>query len=244
MYVLLVTPNLSPWLSEDDRKRNVVLLDMCPDVPGTNRLRLDLNVIFSPIPVRHGLTQRADYWVAPTTVRVELVTKAATIGDHTEAIPLKATYKNSFSRAQSQTIKLSPSMQIPTPAGPISASASEFSYQSQKQYTFETSYSGSEFVLTPTSYGDRIRWELVIPRGQKIIRDFLAGNLYLYGECDWTSLPLDGHIEVVPDVRFFSPERHPLGQMQSLAMQLILWSKRIRILNRDGFITNFTLESD
>ncbi len=244
MYALLVTPNLSRWLTDGERDRNVILLDMAPDVPAPNRLRLDLNVIFSPIPVRRGLIRRVDYWVAPTTVRVELLTKGGTVGDHTEAIPLKATYKNSYSRAQSQTIRMAPSTQIRTPVGSPSISGPEVSYQSQAQHAFETSYSGNEFVLTPTNYGDRIRWELVLPRGEKVIRDFLAGNLYLHGECEWTSPPMEGHVEVVPDIAFFSSERRALGQRQSLLMQFVLWRQRIKILNRDGFTTEFTLVGD
>ena len=70
MHKIYVTPPaLLRWLPRDENSQ-VVFLDFEPDFIDENTMRMDLNVVFRPIPITRGLTQTKDYYVGCTGAQI------------------------------------------------------------------------------------------------------------------------------------------------------------------------------
>jgi hypothetical protein len=106
-------------------------------------------------------------------------------------------------------------------------------------------FSSEERYLETQLMGDTIKWAVALPHGEKVIRDFLMGNLYLFARCRWAKPPRAGRIVLrTIDFRFFDEHRKPLSFAKSLLMHFALWRKGIRFENKDGFQTEFEEVAD
>jgi len=75
-----------------------------------------------------------------------------------------------------------------------------------------------------------------MPRAERVIRDFLIGNLSLFATCSWDGLKRAGRIRLRPEnVLFFDAQKKPISATRSLIMQCVLWGQGIKIQNVDGF---------
>lgn len=97
--------------------------------------------------------------------------------------------------------------------------------------------------------GDVVVWSLSLPRGEKVVRDFVFGNLHLFVECVWPKNigglrpETSGRVELRPtDIAFFDSDRRPVSKVQSLLMRYLLWSEDVAIYNTDGVSVRFTAQ--
>jgi hypothetical protein len=121
----------------------------------------------------------------------------------------------------------------------------EIKWEARGQSERKATFSCSEMILVPINKGEAIHWRLDSPRGDKAVRDFLMGNLYLFAECAWNGTPKQGRFGARPsDVRFFDDQRRPLSKATSLLMLYQLWRRDLIPLFDNGFEFTFAEVQD
>ena len=237
---LQVSNNILPWLTKEERRQNTVLLDFEPDLVDDETLRLYINILFNPIRVRRGWIKRADWYVGSTGMLVTVNIHNGKITDYTEPRELTAKYEIINGGTRQSTTSLAPQVNAEISGHHLKAKLFSLEYLAGRDCIFNTSYEGPESLLETTVEGDTVKWEFVIPKGERVISNFLRANLYLTCKCRWNQSTKSGYIEVRPDdIQFFNPERKPIGLIKSLFMNFSMWHQGVKIKNKDGFLTNF-----
>lgn len=236
-------PLLLPWLSSQEKLRAVVLLDLEADITGIEALRLDLNVVFNPIPVRRGSLQKMDYYIGTTGAEIVLDTVAGSVTNFTAEQSIDVNYSNTVEHCRKSTVAIKPTLEGKDGGRELKAGFGEFRWEKDATRSFKSAFACQERILSPIQMGSVLRWIINLPRGEKVIRDFLAGNLFLFAECSWTGGKPYGKVSVRPsDVRFFDDERRPLKRMTSIAMLFALWKNGVAIGHKDGLSARFWVE--
>ena len=233
-------PTIMPWLTRDQKRLSLVLLDLEADRLDEGALRLDLNIVFNPVPVRRGKIMRYDFYIGSTGAEISIEAAAGRVLDHTQPAVLEVNYSNSSTRTRKAALTLKPALKAKTGGSDIDASLGSIARESGQERSFTAEFACEERVLGVRVFDDQILWTITLPRRESVISDFLAGNLYLFAECKWFGLPRAGTVSVRPsDVRFFDDNRKALGKVRSLIMACRTWTDGVKIQNSDGVSMNF-----
>lgn len=234
----ITPPSLLRWQPKSQRKE-VMFLDLEPDFLGEQTIRLDLNIVFRPIPLKQGWLEKADFYIGSTGARVGFEATGGEVKNYTRGTPLQVDYEKTYKRSRETAVKLSPGVKIGAEA---KAELGEVTFGKDNESTFTAKFSGSELTLTDTYLGDGVEWEFVPPAGQ-VIHDYLAGNLNLYVEAFWNGDAKEGKIELRPsDVRFFNSERRLISSKMYktwLMLYTLFRKKEGRGVNSEPTIINF-----
>jgi len=242
MVSIICTPNILPWLSPEAKEVSLVLLDIEADVLDDFSMRFDLNVVFNCIPVRRGVLQKTTHYIGTTGAQISAECRNATLKGFTAEKTLDVNYKNTDGRTRTRSLTIAPELTITNTSAESSAKIGALQFDAGQQRTFSSMFSSQERLLTVINMGDTLKWVIDLPRGEKAIRDFLIGNLYLFVEFVWNKevTAASGKLAVRPsDVRFFDAERRPMGKLGSLSMRYTLWRRGIKVQNMDGCETSF-----
>jgi hypothetical protein len=233
-------PVLIPWLTDDERDRNIVLFDMQVDREEPLKLRFDFDVAFNPISVRRGAIDRKDYYIGCTGAEFFFRINEGEILDYTKGSTLNVEYKNQKEFIRNTSLNLNPEVKLKIENSEASVNLGAIKHDKSKHVVFSANFNSSERTLEPLHLNNSIKWSISLPRGLKIVRDYLLGNLYLHVICLSENEKFCGKIKIKPsDVRFFGPDKSPLSLKQSIIMRYILYKKDIDIENADGLETNF-----
>lgn len=237
---LSVSPNILPFLSEEERNANILLLDFEADREDESTLRLDLNVVFNPVAIRRGTITRVDYHVGTTGAEITLEARDGSISGYTPPVALTVKYSNSTTLKRKAALKLTPSVKSKGGKKELEVNLGSIDLDSAAERVYAAEFASEERYLATVFTGDAIKWTIALPRGEKVIRDFLIGNLYLFAKCGWAQPPRAGRVVLrTTDFRFFDEHRKPLSAIRSLLMHFALWRKGIRFENKDGFQMDF-----
>jgi hypothetical protein len=221
------------------KSNDVLFLEVEADFLDDKTIRLDLNIIFRPIAVKHGVFEKKDFYIGSTGAWVYFEAKGGEVKDYTRGTPLKVDYETTQKRSRKSTVKISPEVEIGS--GP-KVGLGEVVFGKDNESTFTAKFSGSELTLTDSGSQHRVEWEFVAPAGQ-IIRDYLKGNLLLFVEAFWNGDAKSGTIELRPsDVRFFDSERRIIGSKMYkawLMLYTLVKKKEGRGVNSEPTIINF-----
>lgn len=66
----ITPPSLLRWRPKGERN-DVLFLDLEPDFLDEKTIRLDLDIVFWPIPVKRGWVQKKDFYIGSTGALVE-----------------------------------------------------------------------------------------------------------------------------------------------------------------------------
>jgi len=233
--LIINPPTLLRWLPREERN-DVLFLDLEADFLDEHTIRLDLNVVFRPIPVRRGTLQMRDYYVGSTGARVIFEAFLGTVKSHTSETPLKVDYQNTYTHSRKSSVKIAPKIDS---GEVLKGGLGEITFDKNVERVFTTRFSGAERTLSEVNFEHGVEWELKLPEGQ-LIRDYLIGNLYLYVESCWDAAVKEGRIEVRPsDLLFFDSDRRVIGnRTKALAMRYALWRQGFQ-LKRESLIINF-----
>lgn len=227
-------------LTLDQRKETTILFDCEAVRDEQGRSRIDLNVVFTPIPVRRGIFTEADYYIANRGADIVVSTSGGRIVEHTPEAKLDVNYSQSKSSQTEWKFNLGAKL---TSEGD-EEKAIEFSPVENtrvKSVSYTTSFSSHESLLTVIFTRDTIGWNISLPKASGAIRDFLHGNLYLFAVCDWNGQEQRrGRIELRPsDVSFFNANKEQLSSTKSMVMWLLLRKRGIKVRFGSGFGTGF-----
>lgn len=233
---LVTPPSLLRWRPKG-KVSDVVFLDLSPDFLDDKTIRIDLNIVFRPIPVKRGWLQRKDYYVGSTGARLIFETVGGRVTNYTRATSFKVDYENTYKRSQQSAVKITPKIDTGVDS---SVEFGEISINKDEERTYTAKFSGSERMLIDINLETGVEWEIAIPPGQ-VLREYLIGNLYLYVESMWVNHLKQGRITLRPsDISFFDSQRRLIpGVKTALAMLYKLYQKGIRI-NKEDVVVNFT----
>jgi hypothetical protein len=227
-------PALLRWLPRDQRGE-VIFLDLEPDFLDEKTIRIDLNVVFRPIPIRRGTITSRDYYVGSTGARVIFEAFLGKVKRYSPGATLNVDYESVYRRSRSASVKLAPHLEV----GNAKTDVGEIAFTKDSERTFTSRFSGSERMLSEAFFGSGIEWELRLPEGQ-VLRDYLLGNLFLYVESSWDGKKKEGVIEVRPsDMLFFDSQRRVIADgIKAAAMRWVLYKQGIS-LKRDSILVTF-----
>ena len=231
-------PSLLRWQPRGERSA-VVFLDLEPDFLDENTIRLDLDIVFRPIPIKHGLLDKADFYIGSTGARISFEALGGKVRNYTRGTAFKVDYEKNYKRSRETAVKLSPGLDIGTKA---KVELGEVTFDKNNESTFNARFSGFELTLSDTCLGYGVEWEFVPSAGQ-VIRDYLTGNLHLYVEAFWNAGVKAGTIQLRPsDVRFFDSNRQIIGSKLYkawLMLFLLTKGKEGKGVSSDPIIINF-----
>lgn len=229
-------PLLLPWLTTEQKNSEVVLLDLEVDVIADKLLQFDLNIVFNPLPIRRGILTKEDFYVGSSGAQVLVQAHKGHVKDYTPAVELAVNYTNSTTRRRNATLCIKPSAKLRGKNITVDVTPPSITLQADSERTFSASFQGAERTLAPVYLSNAVRWDIALPRGSKVVRDFLIGNLYLFARLEWESTPASGFIQLRPsDVRFFDSKREPLPKRNSVRMAFELWKAGVRLDYKNGF---------
>lgn len=217
-----------------------MLVDIEADFIEETNFRLDLNVIFNPLAITRGGITRADFYVGSTGAEVTLQFDDHDIKDYTKDMTISAEYAISNRRRRASSLKLSPGVKgsIAKESGEVKLG--EISLKRNEERNFEVRFASAERLLASVHIGSLVKWVLNLPRTEQVVRDFLFGNLYLFGICEFTESQIRGSVSVRPsDVLFFDNERRVLSKRKSIVMLFELWKRGVIVENRNGISLEF-----
>lgn len=237
---------LMRWLSSEIRNQRIALVDLEPDLIDNGDLHLDFNVIFQPIRIERRLIgEYAQYFIGCTAAIIEVEATNGKIEKYTTEHKLDVNYQNSRTRKRNSNFKIAPELQFKSNGSETKMKVVEFGFEAGSESTFSANYTGKERILTAQDMGDAIRWEVVMPRGERVVSDFFSGNLYLFADCSWKSFPARGKFFAKASrVAFFDQNRSPFGKARSLMMEFILYKKGISIKEGTNVDFDFTFKMD
>jgi len=228
-------PLLLRWLPRE-QQTNVLSLDLEADFLDDRTIRLDLNIVFRPRPIKRGLFHFRDYYVGSTGARITFEAFLGKVVNYTQGTPLKVDYEHTYTHSRKTSVKIAPTIAADEEVKPELA---EVTFDKNVERAFTSRFSGAEKILSDVNLGHAVEWEIRLPDGQ-VVRDYLFGNLYLFVESSWDKVAKEGRIEVRPsDLVFFGADRRMIAnRTKALAMRYALWRKGIR-LNYDSVVINF-----
>jgi len=230
-------PKLVHWLDDEVRKTSVLLIDIEPDFIGDNKIHLDLNIVFRSIPVTTGILQRRDYYVGSTGARVFFKAIEGEVKSYTGPMALTVENEQTIKHSRQSGVKISPAIES---GEELKVSVGDITLQKDAERTFTLKFLSSERSLAPLAMRDAVEWEIALPKGEKVIRDYLFGNLHLYVDSEWSCKHKAGQIEARPsDILFFDSERRAVGGLKvALVMLYRLWKQGTKV-RRENIIINF-----
>ncbi|HET7460964.1 MAG TPA: hypothetical protein VFJ82_06940 [Longimicrobium sp.] len=222
-------------------QRAIAAFDAEPSFPRPNTLRLSLNVVINAIRIWSGNgVRRKPRFIACKSVDIEVIALKGKIVDRSAPQSVEVAVKNSSSRSGSLQPSIAPEASIETGATKASIKVGAIAGERKVTTTSEIAYDTTERVLNPIDYTSAVRWELVQPAGEKVISQFITGNLEVFAEATWPLAYGSGRINVVPvDVDYYNAERHPLGAFRRLAMEYLLWKRGFKPTYLDGVRISF-----
>ncbi|MEM9298932.1 MAG: hypothetical protein AAGA64_11135 [Bacteroidota bacterium] len=238
----ITPPILTPWLDEKEREKNVLLIDLQIDKNKKDEIRFDIDIAFNPISVRRGSVTVKDFYIGcmGAEIALSLNPDKGVLLEFTEGCSLNVNYTNQNSYQRSATVSLVPEIKSENGKNKTDIKLGSLQYIASKQATFSASFSSDERLLAPIKLGNAIKWTITLPRGEKAIRDFLIGNLYLFAVYGSLEQAVSGNIYAKPsDITFFDDTKRALGTKKSIIMRYILYKRNIDISNADGLKIQF-----
>lgn len=237
------SPTLARWLDTDARRTRLILLEVDANAISKHAVRLEFDLIFSPKSIRRNGVTRADYYIGSTGAELRVSPSRGWVSAFSKGLTVDANYTNSFKSARGFGVLLKPKVSVELPSAKLSGSAVAIQYGAGSELSMECSFRASERYLETEFARPEIKWSLALPRAQNVVRDYLQGNLNLFAECMRLDEGIKGVIEIrTSDIRFFCPERRPLGRVASLLMRYALWREGIHILSQDPESIDFEAE--
>jgi hypothetical protein len=237
---LEVSGAILPWVPTSTRDRSVMLMDLEPDLLSPNTIRFFINIAFQHIIVPVQIGGKTVNWrIGATGADVHLRTSKGRVSDYTLGEQLGVDYKNSVTKSRSSKATIKPSVKKKDGRGEIEASGGEVTFESGEARTRETAFHSSERELQAIFQNDSVRWVLSLAKGEKAVRDYILGNMFLSATCSWPSAPIRGEISARPlDVRFFTTNG-PTAEVGSLALLWRTKKKQRRIEGESGWTARF-----
>jgi hypothetical protein len=238
--IIVEPPLVLALMSLEARSRSVMLFGLTAEKLAIDSWRVLVNVVFQPIRIRRGALAPVDYYVATTGGHIELSAPEAEVLDFTGPSGMKVDYELGAQRKAEIDRKLAP--ELTSKAGGLDLQLKGVTSEHSRQDVLSSGakFSSTEMLLTATNCENAVTWQIDSHRGDKIIRDFLVGNVYLDAVFRWRGLTKKGIARVCPsEIAFFDGGRRRLSKRASILMRFALWRKGIDVAYHNGITVEF-----
>lgn len=235
--------SLVQWLSEEDRKSRLILLDIDADVSSGNTVRLVFDLVFSPKAVRRkGVVQQSDYYIGSTGAELNVRPTKGRVISHSQPKTIDASYSNSTRVTRNSGLVIEPKVTANLKSAQVKGSVGSVEYKAGLEQQKSSTFQANERWLDIERANPAVKWIVALPRRKSVVRDYLQGNLLLFAECVSLREGIEGTIEVrASDIRFFRPDRSPLGKLGSILMLYEVWRDGINIMSQDPEVMEFKI---
>jgi hypothetical protein len=142
--------------------------------------------------------------------------------------------RNKMSSESEREAAISPNVKIESEAGAsaeVSAVTATFGDKDSQEVMFDSQEAILKALMS--AYRERMTWDLTMPRGKKVIRDFLQENVELFALAHCLSSPITCRIEGYPTAAVFLDSRYAeLGPLQRLALRIVCMRQGLPRLER------------
>ncbi len=200
---------IASCLSEEQRKRNIILLDIDFDIDDNGANRIDLDVVFNPISVKIGMIQRVDYYIGSSGAEILIDLSDGDILEYTQAAKFDEkfesratasnTYNSRFTRFACRARDLNPILR-------------------GKSIKWMLTLPRDENIVRDFLIGNLYLFVTCTWQNNK-----KSGYIHIRPS----------------DIRFFDSDYKPIEKHASMLMQLILWREGVKLENCDGFSISF-----
>ena len=222
-----------------EKQRTPVLFDLTAEST-TDRASqvLKLDVVFHAVHFKRPLS-RGLWYAATTGAEIELRADGASILQYTDAIPLTVSHTNSETLKRSVGVEIKPTVEAEFPGAKAKVGLGELKDEHAEERIAQAQYTNTEPQLAVEKLGDTVVWMMDLPRGEKVVRDFLFQNLPLSAEVKWKDNSRNGSLSVLStSIKFFDTEKRPLEGYRSLLAEFYLFC-RGGLQNATGIQVNF-----
>lgn len=229
-------PVLSAWLSEAERDGSVALLEVLGERKTDECLRVNLVIAFQSIPLRvRRLMGQADFHIGCSSAEVELRVYKGEVRDYSKPQSLSVNYRHKTVLTTERGVVIEPKLSTKKqPGGEASLALGALSWKDNRAREIEAVFSSEERVIQPAWTRDAVKWRIDPPEGSSVVRDFMFGNVFLFGECEWPNEKAHGRITIRPsDISFFGRDRKQLRRRDCGILSLYQIWRRYRHIFRD-----------
>ena len=219
----------------EERNRSPILLDVIAKQVQEQALILELDVVFQSIAITRGVLLPANYYIGIMAAQVHIRGTEADLLDYTKSASLSVEYDITTGSENGEGQKISPEAKV----GDVDLKVGEVESSTKKTQSSTAKFVSQELLLVATAFPDAIRWNIDTHRAGKIVRDFFIGNQPLQATFKWKCTSRSGEIQLVPEIRFFDPNKRPLSRRASILMRFVLWRRGIRLANERGLQLSF-----
>lgn len=180
-------------------------------------IKLKVQIAFRPLPVKKGVVVVTECYIGTTGARVLVEATNATLQNLTS--DSKVETQHEVAATDGTTAIVSPSVKL------SDAEVSLGSVERAGSTTRKVSFSSGEALLVGTVLGpNAIQWSLRPHSGEKVVAEYLEGNLELLAHATWEGESYPTFLSSVEprDRRFFGPKGKSLSLLASVALKLRL----------------------
>jgi hypothetical protein len=229
--ILLTTPpRLLAFMSDEQKSRSLLLIDLKTRVVSEISSRFDLILIFRSVAIRRGIITPSDYYVGTTGASIVLKAFNGDVVEYSGSSKLAVEHEVTIGKESSTGAKLTPELKMKVGANELETRIGSTEAAQKDTATLHIKFSSEEMPLVALNLKDAVEWQIDTHRGEKAIRDFLVGTVQLYAVFHWATLTKAGRLRANPtDILFFDRNRRPLSRRSSLLMLWVLWKRGIKI---------------
>lgn len=238
-------PLLLSLLSQEERDTNVMLIDLEADKINRSNIRLNLNVIFKTKVIRRGKIKKTNWYIGTTGGEVNVLLPGTQVVKYADGNALKVNYSNTIEGTRTVGLDIKPVIKTEKAGSKSEISFGGITYDKGSKYAYLSTFEGTERTLAVINEVESISWIIDLPRGGKVVRDFLIGNLYLYADFNMRSLKLINKCRLMirpSNISLFNSKKIEMDRAKSILMLHYLRIKGYSIKNPDGFDFTFTLQ--
>jgi hypothetical protein len=223
-------------LTQQERDRSAALLDVTAKQVDQQILALELKVTFQSIRILRGWVLPTTYYVGSIGAEITVRGTDAEVVDYTRSSAIAVEYavsvdsENVLSKSFNSEIKFATGMDLKFEGAQRASKSSQGS---------STKFASQELLVVSADLPETVRWYVDNHRGGKAVRDYLTGNQIFEAVFKWKRGPRCGEISMLPDIRFFNPDKKALSRKASILMRFVLWQKDIRLANEQGLKVSF-----
>ena len=209
--------HLYRWLSRDEKKSHLLLVDIHPDKK-QDCVELYVDLVFNAPVVLRGWIKPKSYYIAASGARVSLgADEGEFLGPYTGAATISVKYSGEHAVTQSESVQFKlgageEKKNFASVEGGVTAGES-------RKYAYE--FVGSEATLTPQfTPPDAMAWDIAPTRTEKVVSDYAYGNLYLLTHLKLRHGKASVSIEIIPQrVDFYDcTKQRACGLWNNIAM--------------------------
>jgi len=217
-------PILLDSMTMNEQSNCIIALGLRDEAISRLDLRLKLNLVFQSVGVKQEFITQYHYYIGTTGAVIAISAPSGHVVDHSGPTKIQVEVESTTGvqtgvEAKSQTAGVSLG----------------------KSKTSRAKFPTEELLLVPINLQNGVKWHIDNHRGDKAIRDFLLGNVYLQATFRWDNGEKRGTVEARPsDIRFFDDKKRLLLSLRtSILMLFRLYRQKKKLVNPDGILVTF-----